>query len=115
MSYPVSRTALDASLDGLDEATIRRIDFLPRPGPVLQASYVGETSRFRVGAGRVSLHIHAVPSGERKEIERALLDQGLALLRSWLDHVEEAGPTWRATGHSFLLRYADGALQASSD
>ena len=82
---------------------------------VLRVLSTGETSRLAYAAGRVFLTVYAVPSAEREEIERALLDHGLPLLRSWLERVEAAGSTWRTTNHSFVLRYADGALNASSD
>jgi hypothetical protein len=105
---------LDSALAGLADRTIRQISFMSSPGAVLRARFVSESIRAHA-AGTVSLSIHAVPSTERKEIEGLLRDEGLGLLRSWLDDVERAGSTWRATHHSFVLKHEDGVLQAWSD
>lgn len=116
-SYPLNRTAIDAALEAVEASTVGRISFMPvqRSDVVLRALNTGEASRWWFAAGEVWLYIHAVPSPERKDTERALLEHGLPLLRGWLEDLERAAPTWRATNHSFELTCADGALRASSD
>jgi hypothetical protein len=113
--FPLKRSILDAALT---EAAITGVYcvyyWLRHSGDiVLRADYCGEANH-AWAAGQASITLYAVPSGERRATEAALLHQALPRLCTWLHTAERAGNVWRGVDHTIVFHVKNGYLSVTT-
>jgi hypothetical protein len=117
LSYPVKRSILDAMLSGRPIGRISHVYYRrdAMQGVLLRSHFLGEDShRGWMAAGASSLYIYAVASEVRTEAARLMCEQVVPRLISWLEELEAAGNTRRATPHEFTASWANGAVNVDA-
>lgn len=116
LRYPLSRSALDCSLDACGVGVVKRVFFSrrPRQDRVLQADYwstsgSGEESFFEPGT--VSISVFAVPAATVRAVQRLMTNDVLGRLCSWLRKADEAPPEWRAQSHFIAFQLAGDSIE----
>ena len=104
LSFPLNRSVLDAAMIRAQIARVHCVYYWLRQSGdiVLRADYCGETNQARA-AGQASITLYAVPSGERRETESAIIHQALPQLCTWLQTAEQAGNVWRGNDHTIVF------------
>jgi hypothetical protein len=112
-SFPLKRSVLDTHLDVARLKTVWIVYYWVRNAGsvVLRADYCGEGRKGWATAGRTTLTVYAVPSGERKETEIIVVRDILPKLVAWLRKAEDSGNTWRGADHEIVFNLEDGALR----
>ena len=115
MSYPLKRSVLDAALQAAGVSRIHAVYYWLRQSGnvVMRAEYCGESNKGWFAVGQSSITLYAVPSDERRETERLLLEKGLPDLCAWLKKAEDAGNTWRGKNHHLAIECTKGELSVA--
>jgi hypothetical protein len=111
LSFPMKRSVLDSLWDArgiLDELHHVYFSRPQRVGLVVRAAYCGEDRRGWFAAGKSGLWVFAVPSAERKQIEKALIEEGILMVNRWLEKLKTAGNVIRANDQVLELAQRNG-------
>jgi hypothetical protein len=113
LSYPLKRSALDATLWASSVYdTIWYVHYAghQNSNTVLRARFHPEQDSY-VASGEVMLTVWAVPRNERKITEELLVRDGLPLLCEWLAKAKLEGNSWRGFVHIIDFERKGAALR----
>jgi hypothetical protein len=123
-SYPITKRALDAALRERGVDVVRQVGWIHRHDThradlVLLAQYDGLDARQATThanrPGTVTMTILSVPSEERAEVEKALLEHGLGPLAAWLAQIADRPETWRTEPHDLAISISGGKVHVSEE
>jgi hypothetical protein len=115
LSYPVKRSFLDKILEDSGIDRIKWVSFNlgnQKTNIIVWANFIGEAHKTG-SAGNVGLYVYAVPSNERNQIEKLLIEQGFPKFIEWLKKIEIFGEAWRSKTRLFEIEFKDGELSFS--
>lgn len=112
LSYPIKRSVLDEILKKSGTERIKWIYFSlgnQKTNIIIWANFIGEAHKIG-SAGNIGLHFYAVPSEQRKDIEKLLIEQGFPKLLNWLKNIETLGESWCSKTRLFEIHYQNNML-----